>query len=73
MSVLIPQLLLVGNFFNTPYSLNGVEWTLRIEVFFYIFMYLMSHFKILNDKKPFYPWILVFYDSFIRSITCDAF
>ncbi|MCA0403003.1 MAG: acyltransferase family protein [Proteobacteria bacterium] len=60
MSVLIPQLLLVGNFFNTPYSLNGVEWTLRIEVFFYIFMYLMSHFKILNDKKPFYPWILVF-------------
>ena len=36
MSVLVPQLLLIGDFFGTPYSLGGVEWTLRVEVLFYV-------------------------------------
>lgn len=40
-AVSIHQLLikafLIGDFFNTWYALNGVEWTLRIEVLFYLF------------------------------------
>ena len=40
LSVIVPRILLVGDFFNTPYGLAGVEWTLRIEVMFYAFMYL---------------------------------
>lgn len=34
----ILQATLLGDFFNTPYSLNGVEWTLRTEIIFYAFM-----------------------------------
>lgn len=37
-SVLVPRLLLIGDFFDTPYALKGVEWTLRVEVMFYLFM-----------------------------------
>ena len=39
---LIPQLLLVGDFFNTHYGLMGVEWTLRIEIVFYLFVALLK-------------------------------
>lgn len=35
---LLPQLLLIGDFFDAPYTLMGVEWTLRVEVMFYLFM-----------------------------------
>ncbi len=35
---LLWQLLLVGDFFGAPYALNGVEWTLRVELLFYLFM-----------------------------------
>ena len=38
LSILAPQLLLVGDLFGTPYALAGVEWTLRIEIAFYAFM-----------------------------------
>ena len=38
LSVLIPQLLLIGDFFQTPHALAGVEWTLRIEIIFYAYM-----------------------------------
>ena len=38
LSILVPRLLLLGDFFDTPYSLTGVEWTLRVEVMFYLFM-----------------------------------
>lgn len=38
LSVIIPRLLLIGDFFNTPLALVGVEWTLRIEILFYVFM-----------------------------------
>lgn len=38
LSVWIPRLLLLGDFFDTKYSLNGVEWTLRVEILFYLFM-----------------------------------
>jgi len=30
------QLSLLGDFFSTPFALEGVDWTLRIEVLFYI-------------------------------------
>ena len=32
------QMTLLGDFFQVPHSLAGVEWTLRIEVVFYFFM-----------------------------------
>lgn len=35
---IISRLLLTGDIFNTPYGLNGVEWTLRLEIGFYIIM-----------------------------------
>lgn len=36
--VLLAQLLLIGDGLGTPYTLGGVEWTLRMEVSFYVFM-----------------------------------
>lgn len=38
LSVLIMQLSLTGDFFGAPYTLRGVEWTLRVEIVFYVFM-----------------------------------
>lgn len=38
LSVWIPRLLLIGDFFGTPHALAGVEWTLRVEMMFYLFM-----------------------------------
>ena len=35
---LLQQMLLVGDFFGTPYALAGVEWTLRLEILFYLLM-----------------------------------
>lgn len=32
------QLTLLGDLTDTPYALGGVEWTLRIEIFFYLLM-----------------------------------
>ncbi len=37
-SVWLPRILLIGDLFNTPYALGGVEWTLRIEIAFYLLM-----------------------------------
>lgn len=38
LGVFLPRILLLGDFFNTPLALAGVEWTLRIEILFYVFM-----------------------------------
>ena len=38
LTILIPQILLIGDFFGTLYTLAGVEWTLRVEIIFYLFM-----------------------------------
>lgn len=56
-SVLIPQLLLIGDFFRSPHTLAGVEWTLRIEIIFYIYMALI---KILGGfkKQKWLPWVM---------------
>ncbi|UTJ49373.1 acyltransferase [Atlantibacter subterranea] len=42
---LILQSLLIGDFLNIPTSLKNVEWTLRVEMLFYLFMGIL---KILN-------------------------
>jgi peptidoglycan/LPS O-acetylase OafA/YrhL len=51
LSVLIPQMLLIGDFFQTPHTLAGVEWTLRIEVMFYAFMALLKMAGFFKNQK----------------------
>lgn len=58
-TVLIQQLLLVGDFFNTPYALWGVEWTLRVEIMFYIYMGIIKKVGIFDDKKHLLPPIYI--------------
>ncbi|WP_436893548.1 acyltransferase family protein [Siccibacter turicensis] len=36
--VFIQRLLLIGDIYGTPLGIGGVEWTLRVEVAFYLFM-----------------------------------
>lgn len=43
LSQLIIQLLLLGDFFSAPYTLSGIEWTLRIELLFYMFMLIVRY------------------------------
>lgn len=38
LATMVSRALLIGDFFGTPYGLSGVEWTLRIEVIFYLLM-----------------------------------
>lgn len=59
LSVLLPQLLLVGDFFGTPYALNGVEWTLRVEVIFYVFMAALRSLNLMTKYKKILPYILI--------------
>lgn len=59
LSVLIPQLLLIGDFFDAPYTLKGVEWTLRIEVLFYVFMGIASYLGLFKNKKRFFPYLIL--------------
>lgn len=56
---LIPQLLLMGNFFDTPYTLNGVEWTLRVEILFYFFMFFLRYFKVIGKYEYLFPFALI--------------
>lgn len=37
-TTLLKQLSLLGDFWGAPYSLSGVEWTLRTEILFYLLM-----------------------------------
>lgn len=41
-STLLLQLSLFGDFFGTPYALSSVEWTLRVEIIFYLVMAFLS-------------------------------
>ena len=50
-SIWIPRLLLIGDFFGTPYALYGVEWTLRIEVLFYAIMAALHYAKLINNFR----------------------
>jgi len=47
-SNILLQASLFGDFFNTPYSLAGVEWTLRVEIIFYLLMAVVSFFGLQN-------------------------
>ncbi len=44
------QMSLIGDFFNTPYALGEVEWTLRIEIIFYLIMFIFSFTLLLRHK-----------------------
>lgn len=58
-TVLLPQLLLVGDVFNTSHALGGVEWTLRIEVTFYVVMAALRGGGVFSRFKRFLPLCLV--------------
>lgn len=58
-TVLVQQLLLIGDLFASPYALDGVEWTLRIEVLFYIFMGLLSAVGLWGRHQRYLPWCLM--------------
>ncbi|TDK53494.1 acyltransferase family protein [Pseudomonas moraviensis] len=40
--VFMQRILLIGDFYDTPYALAGVEWTLRIEIMFYLYMFVIK-------------------------------
>src|SRR3569623_80371 len=44
------RLSLCGDFFQLPYTLGGVEWTLRMEVLFYVFMALLKFCGFLDGR-----------------------
>ena len=56
--VLVAQLLLVGDFFDAPNTLGGVEWTLRVEIMFYVFMGVLKSLGLLDKYKYALPWTL---------------
>jgi len=58
-SILIQHMLLIGDFFGTYYALSGVEWTLRVEIMFYLFMLVMKSTGLIDRFKSFLPWVLV--------------
>lgn len=58
MSILVPQLLLIGDFFGTPCALGFVEWTLRVEVMFYVFMAILSSLGFIHKYKKILPYIM---------------
>lgn len=53
---LLAQLTLAGDIFGTHYALDGVEWTLRAELLFYIFMTIASALKITTNYIRFLPY-----------------
>ena len=56
---LLPQLLLLGDFFHLRNSLGGVEWTLRVEVMFYAFMGLLRMTRLTHEYRRLLPGVLV--------------
>ena len=58
-AILIQHLLLIGDFFGTHYALAGVEWTLRVEIMFYLFMLLLKSAGMIDRFKIALPWVLI--------------
>lgn len=58
LNVLLPQLLLMGDFFGTPYTLAGVEWTLRVEIIFYAFMAMLKMAGFWGERKHLLIFVL---------------
>ncbi|MBB5608022.1 MULTISPECIES: acyltransferase [unclassified Janthinobacterium] len=53
------QLSLLGDWLQAPYALAGVEWTLRIEIVFYLLMAALKSVGLLNRFRPLLPWVLL--------------
>lgn len=70
MSVIVQRLLLVGDLFDTPYGLASVEWTLRIEVTFYVLMMMIKSLGLI-DKPRLLP--LVFSAATVALYFSDPF
>ncbi len=56
-STLVPQLLLMGSIFNAPLTLGGVEWTLRVEIMFYLLMLCLKLLSIFDKYQKILPWL----------------
>jgi len=52
------QFFLLGDFFGTPWTLGGVEWSLRLEIIFYVYMAILRWLNIFQLHKKFLPYIL---------------
>lgn len=59
LNILVPQLLLIGDFFSTPYTLAGVEWTLRVEIIFYVFMAMLKAGGFWDKRKHLLIFVLL--------------
>jgi peptidoglycan/LPS O-acetylase OafA/YrhL len=46
--VRVAQWLLIGDFVGAPYTLGAVEWTLRVELLFYVFMAVVARLGVLR-------------------------
>jgi peptidoglycan/LPS O-acetylase OafA/YrhL len=57
--VVIQQLLLIGDLFETPLALGGVEWTLRVEILFYCYMGIVRYLGFLHTRKLYLPILIV--------------
>ncbi|MGQ3889253.1 acyltransferase family protein [Legionella sp. CNM-1927-20] len=67
--VLIPQLLLIGDFFQAPNVLGGVEWTLRVEIIFYFCMFIMRSLNLISKDTIVLPLTLVFLTLLLNFIS----
>lgn len=52
LQILVPQMLLIGDFFNTPHALNGVEGLLHNRLYALILLFITSTFLIKFVEKP---------------------
>ncbi len=57
--ILLSQLLLIGDLFGTPLALNGVEWTLRLEILFYLLMAMLNVAGWIKDRSRILPFALI--------------
>lgn len=55
---LLQQVLLIGDFFGTPLALGIVEWTLRIEVMFYLLAALLAGLGFFHRRVKTLPLVL---------------
>lgn len=51
LGILIKRALLIGDFYDMAPALGGVEWTLRIEMMFYLFMFVMKSTRLSSIPK----------------------
>lgn len=54
----LKTLSLFGDFWGTPYALGGVEWTLRLEILFYLLMAIFHFCGLFQLRRKYLPLIL---------------